>query len=71
MNANGHGGVAVTSAIAVTIPHIAIYAIAALLLGLMIGGGGTALLIRATTRPSPSVSPSGRSAGAEAHAASV
>jgi hypothetical protein len=59
MSANGHGGFATTSAIGVTIPHIALYALAALLLGLLIAGGGTALLIRATAprdhspRPDP------------------
>ena len=50
MSANGHGGFATTSAIGVTLPHIARYALAALLLGLLIAGGGTALLIRATAR---------------------
>jgi hypothetical protein len=59
MSANGHGGFATTSAIGVTIPHIALYALAALLLGLLIAGGGTGLLIRATAprdhspRPDP------------------
>ncbi|HET7380599.1 MAG TPA: hypothetical protein VFJ24_11200 [Gaiellales bacterium] len=51
MNANGHGGFASTSAIGLTIPNIAIYSIAALLLGLLVAGGGTALLIRATHQP--------------------
>jgi hypothetical protein len=51
MSASGHAGFATTSAIAVTLPHIARYALAALLLGLMMAGGGTALLIRATGRP--------------------
>jgi hypothetical protein len=50
MSANGHGGFATTSAIAVTLPHIARYALVALLLGLLMAGGGTALLIRATGR---------------------
>jgi hypothetical protein len=51
MNANGHAGFATTSATAVTLPHIARYALAALLLGLLMAGGGTALLIRASGRP--------------------
>jgi hypothetical protein len=50
MSPNGHGGLATTSAVAVTLPDIALYALAALLLGLLIAGGGTALLIRATGR---------------------
>jgi hypothetical protein len=50
MSANGHGGFATTSAVAVTLPHIARYALVALLLGLLMAGGGTALLIRATGR---------------------
>jgi hypothetical protein len=51
MNANGHGGFASTSAIGITIPNIAVYAVAGLLLGLLVAGGGTALLIRATRQP--------------------
>jgi hypothetical protein len=51
MNANGHGGFASTSAIGITIPNIAIYAIGGLVLGLLVAGGGTALLIRATRQP--------------------
>ena len=51
MGANGHGGFATTSAIAITIPDIARYALAGLLLGLLIAGGGIALLIRATRQP--------------------
>ena len=50
MSANGHGGFATTSAIAVTLPHISRYALAALLLGLLMAGGGTVLLIRAAGR---------------------
>lgn len=49
MSANGHSGFATTSAVAVTLPHIARYALVALLLGLLMAGGGTALLIRAAT----------------------
>ena len=51
MNTNGHRGFATTSAIGLTIPNIAIYAIAGLLLGLLMAGGGTAWLIRATSQP--------------------
>ena len=50
MNASGHGGFATTSAAGVTLPHITLYALVALLLGLLIAAGGTALLIRATGR---------------------
>ena len=50
MSANGHGGFATTSATAVTLPHIARYALVALLLGLLMAAGGTALLIRAAGR---------------------
>ena len=64
MNANGHGGFASTSAIGITIPNIAIYSVAGVLLGLLVAGGGTALLIRATPQPrtsanapSPTASP--------------
>lgn len=51
MNTNGHNGFATTSAIGLTIPNIAIYAIAGLLLRLLMAGGSTALLIRATSQP--------------------
>jgi hypothetical protein len=50
MSADGHGGFATTSAIAATLPNVPRYALAALLLGLLMAGGGTALLIRATGR---------------------
>ena len=50
MSANGHGGFATTSAVAVTLPHIARYALVALILGLLIAAGGTVLLIRAAGR---------------------
>ena len=50
MSANGHGGFATTTRFGITIPNIAAYAIAALILGLLMAGGGTALLIR-TNRP--------------------
>lgn len=50
MRADGRGGFATTSGIGVTVPHMALYAFAALLLGLLIAGGGTALLIRATAQ---------------------
>jgi hypothetical protein len=51
MSANGHGGFAVTTSIGVTIPNIPEYALAALLLGLLIAGGGTGLLIGANRQP--------------------
>ncbi|MFL5863090.1 MAG: hypothetical protein ACJ780_20340 [Solirubrobacteraceae bacterium] len=51
MSADGRGGLAASSALGVTLPHMPRYAMAALLLGLLIAGGGTALLIRATTQP--------------------
>jgi hypothetical protein len=51
MSANGHGGFATTSAIRITVPNIAIYAIAGLLIGLLMVGGGTTLLIRSTRQP--------------------
>ena len=51
MSANGHGGFATTTGFGITIPNIAEYAIAALILGLFMAGGGAALLIR-TNRPS-------------------
>ncbi len=64
MNTNGHGGFASTSAIGITIPNIAIYSVAGLLLGLLMAGGGTTLLIRTTRQPrttakapSPTASP--------------
>jgi hypothetical protein len=67
MNANGHAGFATTSAIGITIPNIAIYAIAGLLLGLLVAGSGTVLLIRATSRSRTSAnacSPTTRTAAA-------
>ena len=67
MNTNGHAGFATTSAIGITIPNIAIYAIAGLLLGLLMAGGGTVLLIRATGRSRTSAnapSPTTRTAAA-------
>ena len=67
MSANGHGGFATTSTIGITIPNIVHYALAALLIGLLIAGGGTALLIRATRQaqngsPSPTTSPASATA---------
>jgi hypothetical protein len=50
MSADGRGGFAASSGIGVTMPHMARYAVAALLLGLLIAGGGSALLIRATAQ---------------------
>ena len=51
MSTNGHGGFATTTAIGITVPNIAIYAIAGLLLGLLMVGGGTTLLIHSTRQP--------------------
>ena len=64
MNANGRGGFASTSAVGITIPNIAIYAIAGLVLGLLMAGGGTALLIRATGQPRNSANASSPTASA-------
>jgi hypothetical protein len=66
MNADGHGGFASSSTIGLTIPNIAIYAIAGLLLGLIMAGGGTALLIRATRQPGTRANPSSPTASAAA-----
>jgi hypothetical protein len=41
MNTDGHAGFATTTAIGITTPNIAIYAIAGLVLGLLVAGGGT------------------------------
>ena len=54
MSADGHGGFATTSAIGITVPNIEIYAIAGLLLGLLMAGGGTTLLIRSARQSSTS-----------------
>src|SRR5947199_10191574 len=51
MSANGHRGFATTTGFGITVPNIADYAIAGLILGLLMAGGGTALMIR-TNRPS-------------------
>jgi hypothetical protein len=51
MSADAHGGFAATTSIGVTIPNIPDYALPALLLGLLIAGGGTGLLIRANRQP--------------------
>jgi hypothetical protein len=53
MNANGQSGFAMTTTIATTQPNEPIYALAALIAGLLITGGGSILLIR-TTGPSRS-----------------
>jgi hypothetical protein len=66
MNTNGHSGFASTSAIGLTIPNITIYAIAGLLLGLLMAGGGTALLIRATPQPRTSANAPSPTASAAA-----
>lgn len=65
MNANGQSGFATTTAIGITIPNIAYLALAGLIIGLLMAGGGTALLIRAaphtadrhTTVHAPSAAP--------------
>ena len=66
MSANGHGGFASTTAIGITIPNITAYAIAGLLLGLLIAGGGTALLIRTTRQPQATANASSPTADAAA-----
>ena len=48
MNANGHNGLATTTTIATTEPNIPLYALAALIAGLLIAGVGSILLIRTT-----------------------
>ncbi|MBV9338763.1 MAG: hypothetical protein JO243_22975 [Solirubrobacterales bacterium] len=50
MNTNGQRGLATTTKIGITIPNIAAYSLTALLLGLLIAGGGTTLLIRASSQ---------------------
>ena len=66
MSANGHGGFASTTAIGITIPNITIYAIAGLLLGLLIAGGGTAPVIRTTLQPPATANASSPTADAAA-----
>jgi hypothetical protein len=66
MNANGHGGFASTSAIGITIPNITIYAVAGLLIGFLMAGGGTVLLIRATAQRRANANASGPTASAAA-----
>jgi hypothetical protein len=66
MSTNGRGGLASTSAIGITIPNIAIYAVAGLLLGLVVAAGGTALLIRATRQPRTRANASSPTASAAA-----
>jgi hypothetical protein len=51
MNANGHGGFAATSAIGITIPYVAYWALGGIVVGLLLATGGTALLIRAARHP--------------------
>jgi hypothetical protein len=58
MSADGHGGFASTSAIRITTPNIATYALAGLLLGVLMAGGGTALLIRVIGQPPTSTNAS-------------
>lgn len=51
MNANGQNGLATSSSIATTQPNAPLYALAALIAGLLVAGGGSILLIP-TTRQS-------------------
>jgi hypothetical protein len=51
MSANGQSGFATTTSIGITIPNIADWALAAILLGLLIVAGGTALVLRANRQP--------------------
>jgi hypothetical protein len=50
MNANGQNGFATTTTIATTQPNEPVYALVALIAGLLMTGGGTILLIRTTGR---------------------
>jgi hypothetical protein len=68
MNASGHRGFATTTAIGITIPNIAAYSLAALLLGLLIAGGGTTLLIRTGRPHGDRPSTTSRATSAVAHA---
>jgi hypothetical protein len=51
MNATGPAGFAATTSTGVRLPNVADYAIAALLLGLLIAAGGTTFLIKAKQQP--------------------
>jgi hypothetical protein len=51
MSTNGHPGFATTSAIVIRLTKMPIYALAALLLGLLMAGAGTALLVRGPRQP--------------------
>lgn len=51
MNANGQPGLATSTAIGITTPNIAYLSLAGLIIGLLMAGGGTALLIRAASSP--------------------
>jgi hypothetical protein len=51
MSTNGHPGFATTSAIVIRLTKMPIYALAAPLLGLLMAGAGTALLVRAPRQP--------------------
>lgn len=50
MNANGHGGIAATSTITTTLPNMPLYALLAMILGVLITAGGTWLIVK-TSRP--------------------
>lgn len=68
MSADGRRGFATTTAIGVTIPNIAAYSIAALILGLLIAGGGTTILIRTDRQRRDGPSTRGGATDAAAHA---
>jgi hypothetical protein len=48
MNANGHGGIAATSTITTTLPNMPLYALLAVILGVVITAGGTLLIVKAS-----------------------
>jgi hypothetical protein len=56
MSANGHPRFATTAAFALTLPDIALYAIAGLIVGLLAAGGGVVLLVGATQQSRRGVS---------------
>jgi hypothetical protein len=57
MSAHAHRGFATTTAIAIEIPNIAGYALAVLILGLLMAAGGTAVSLRASAETRQIVSP--------------
>lgn len=64
MSANGHGGFAATTSIAITIPDTSEYALAALLVGLLTIAGGGALVLRASRHRNGSTVPTATSTAA-------